>query len=569
MSERSSHAEDAGDIEPPGGADHAVTILSAPSAFSTEGISPADELSLSAKLRDVEFVTDAALSRLGPQEVLDALVDRVRQVMHADTTAVLLLDPGRSQLVATAASGLEEEVQQGVRIPVGIGFAGQIAAENRCVILGEVDHTNVVNPLLLQKGICSLLGAPLRSGHEVIGVMHVGTLRPRAFTSMDANLLQIAADRAALAVQALYAQVDREAATALQRSLLPSALPAVPGLQMAARYVPGTGSIGGDWYDVFSLPSGQVCAVIGDVAGSGLPAAVIMGRLRSALRAYSLETADPADMLDRLEYKMRHFEPDAMATVLCAVFSPDLDRVLIANAGHLPPVLALPGEPATPVPVASDPLIGVLHPGPRRVSAVDLPPGAALCLYTDGLVERRGLPIDDGIARLCQAVRPGGAEACCAAVMSAMSEVSPHTDDVALLIIHRTTDLESATPRATAPGPAVPAGDGRQVRWLGRHAVVRPPRELDVTNAGGFSDLLVSVAAQRPEILTVDMTAADFCDSAGLHAITHARQLLLDHGAELRMVLGDSPVRRILQLNGLDQVVPLFDTVELSIAASP
>ncbi len=91
---------------------------------------------------------------------------------------------------------------------------------------------------------------------------------------------------------------------------------------MAARYVPGTGKVGGDWYDVFALPSGEVCAVIGDVAGTGLKAAVIMGRMRSALRAYALETTDPADMLDRLERKMQHFEPEAMATVLCAVFEP-------------------------------------------------------------------------------------------------------------------------------------------------------------------------------------------------------------------------------------------------------
>src|SRR5213076_2919679 len=139
---------------------------------------------------------------------------------------------------------------------------------------------------------------------------------PRAFTGDDMDLLQLAADRAALAVQALTAKLDRAATRTLQLSLLPSALPAVGGLEMAARYVPGTGKVGGDWYDVFPLPSGGVCAVIGDVAGTGLQAAVIMGRIRSALRAYALEAADPADVLDRLDRKMRHFEPDAMATVL-------------------------------------------------------------------------------------------------------------------------------------------------------------------------------------------------------------------------------------------------------------
>ena len=184
------------------------------------------------------------------------------------------------------------------------------------------------------------------SDGAVVGVLHVGTLRPRKFTSQDVDLLHLAADRAAVAVQALTAQLDRAAASALQRSLLPAGLPSVDGISMAARYVPGTGNVGGDWYDVFILPSGELCAVIGDVAGSGLRAAAIMGRIRSALRAYALETSDPADILGRLERKLHYFEPDAMVTVLCAVFSPALDKIHVSSAGHLPPVLACPGFPA-------------------------------------------------------------------------------------------------------------------------------------------------------------------------------------------------------------------------------
>ena len=106
-------------------------------------------------------MTDAALSHLGADELLAALLGRVREVLDADTAAVLLLDSSGRQLVATAASGLEEEVSQGVRIPVGRGFAGRIAAERRPVILARVDHGTVLNPLLLAKGIRSLVGVPL------------------------------------------------------------------------------------------------------------------------------------------------------------------------------------------------------------------------------------------------------------------------------------------------------------------------------------------------------------------------------------------------------------------------
>jgi hypothetical protein len=121
----------------------------------------------------------------------------------------------------------------------------------------------------------------------------------------------------------MMAQDDALAALALQRSLLPTALPAVPGLDLAARYVTGSGTVGGDWYDVFVLPDGRLGVVVGDVAGSGLEAAVIMGRMRSALRAYALGSADPAAALRLLDRKIQYFEPDAMATVLYGLYTPE------------------------------------------------------------------------------------------------------------------------------------------------------------------------------------------------------------------------------------------------------
>jgi phosphoserine phosphatase RsbU/P len=412
------------------------------------------------KLHDIQSITDAALSALDPQALLEVLVSRVKDALQADTAAVLLLDPPSGQLVATAASGLEEEVRQGVRIPLGRGFAGRIAAEDRPVILSEVDHTKVINPVLLNKGIRSLMGAPLRAGGVVIGVLHVGTLTPRAFTSDDSDLLQVAADRAALAVQTLNAQMDRAATAALQHSLLPSALPAVAGLEMAARYVPGSGHVGGDWYDVFVLPSGELCVVIGDVAGTGLKAAVIMGRMRSALRAYALQTTDPAEVLDRLDYKMRHFEPLAMATVLYAVFSPSLDQVNISCSGHLPPLIAVPGQPTVPVEVFPDLLIGVPGTAPRRTKTVTVPAGGLLCLYTDGLVERRDRPIDDGIARLSTALTAADPETGCALVMGRMADYIPHEDDVALLLLRRTP--VTGSDRSASDHSASDRGDGYQ-----------------------------------------------------------------------------------------------------------
>ena len=389
------------------------------------------------RLRDIQAITDAALSRLDEEELLAELLERTRDVLQADTAAVLLLDSSARNLVATAAAGLEEEVRQGVRIPVGQGFAGRIAAERRPVILDRVDHTTVLNPILMAKGIRSLMGVPLMAGGRLLGVMHVGSLTGRRFTGDDTDLLQVAADRAATTVQALASRADRVAATALQRSLLPSALPSVAGAEMAARFIAGRGVVGGDWYDAFTLPSGELGMVVGDVAGSGLQAAVIMGRMRSALRAYALETRDPAEVLGRLDRKMQHFEPGALATVLYAVFDESLDRVHISSAGHLPPVTAIPGQPAELADVPSDLMIGVAPCAPRRVTAVKTPPGAVVCLCTDGLVERREYPLDDGLAMLCRALPAEPPEAACAAVMAAMVGGEPARDDIALLIFRR------------------------------------------------------------------------------------------------------------------------------------
>src|ERR1700722_13644388 len=113
------------------------------------------------KLRDLQSIADAALSRLDAEHLLAELLDRAKDILQADTAAVLLLDQASGQLIATAARGLEEEVRQNVRVPLGGGFAGRVAADKRPVILEHVDHTNVLNPILTQKGIRSLIGVPL------------------------------------------------------------------------------------------------------------------------------------------------------------------------------------------------------------------------------------------------------------------------------------------------------------------------------------------------------------------------------------------------------------------------
>src|SRR4051812_27452322 len=295
------------------------------------------------RLRDIQQITDAALAHLGVEELLNTLLDRVREILQVDTATVLLLDERSNHLVATASRGIEEEVIQGVRIPVGLGFAGRIAAERRAGILDHVDRTSVRNPILSDRGIKSMLGVPLFSAGDVLGVLHIGTLHPREFTSDDIELLQVAADRIALAARWRLSDRERSAAVALQHSLLPGKLPLVSGVEFAARYVPGEAEgVGGDWYDVFALPNGSLCIVMGDVVGRGLRAAVVMGRLRSTLRAYAITSDDPGHVLSLVDRKLQYFEPGEMATALMAVFDTTHDRLAVSTAGHPAPVLAHP-----------------------------------------------------------------------------------------------------------------------------------------------------------------------------------------------------------------------------------
>ena len=394
------------------------------------------------RLRQLETVTDAALAHLDSEKLLSELLERVRGELAADTATVLLLDHTGSQLLAVAALGIEEEVSQGVRVRVGEGFAGRVAATRRPVIVDHVDETTVANPLLWELGLRALLGVPLLSGGRLVGVLHVGSTTPRRFTEHEVGLLQLVGDRIALVVDARTSLAERAAAEALQLSLMPVVPPRIAGLEFASRYVPGASTgVGGDWYDVFGLPGDRVGVVIGDVVGHGLAAAVVMGRLRSALRAYALDIDDPGVVLEKLHRKVTHFEAGSMATVCYAVIDSGRDQARIALAGHLPPVLARPGEPAVQLDLPVGPPIG--FPAADRscpASMLELSAGALLCFFTDGLVERRRTDIEAGLARLCAAVTTAAPAIVVARVMASMVGRDPVPDDIALLAVRRIDD---------------------------------------------------------------------------------------------------------------------------------
>jgi anti-sigma regulatory factor (Ser/Thr protein kinase)/putative methionine-R-sulfoxide reductase with GAF domain len=430
----------------------------------------------SEQVRILYRLNDPALSELGLEEFLDELLVRVQEALAVDTVAILLYDEEANQLVARAAKGIEEEVEAGVRLPLGRGFAGRIAAERVAIFIADVNHADILNPILREKGIRSLLGVPLIVEGDLIGVLHVGSLTPRTFGPRDLSILQVAAARAAPGIERarLYSALEHEhtVAMVLQRSLLPTHLVDVAGISAAARYMPASYDVGGDWYDVFQLPRGRFGLVIGDVVGHGLKAAALMGQLRTALHSYAIEAHSPARTLQLVDRFMRTMPEPAMATAAYAVLEAESGLVQLASAGHLPPVIVGPGTGRV-IEVAPAPPLGAFPYATWTEQELVLAPGETILFYTDGLVERPGTPLTESINLLLE-ITAGAqtAEEACQLAVEQLIPTGRLRDDVALVAMHYGALPEDLSIRLPAE-PDVLA-DVRQLlrRWLHRHRVL-------------------------------------------------------------------------------------------------
>jgi serine phosphatase RsbU (regulator of sigma subunit)/anti-sigma regulatory factor (Ser/Thr protein kinase) len=274
---------------------------------------------------------------------------------------------------------------------------------------------------------------------------------------------------------AMMAAREREVAETLQHSLLPTWLPRLPGLRLAARYVPGGvgAEVGGDWYDVIALTGGRVGLVMGDVVGHDLRAATIMGQMRHALHAHAVEGLSPGNVLERLNYLCHQQRRPDMTTCVYAVLDPVTSTLTVANAGHYPPLVVTPGDDGTVVTYLeqqASPPIGAMRDVHYRETTYDLAPGSKVVLYTDGLVERRGGSVDQGLLQLREiaAEAPAGLEETCEHLLGGMLGGTPPKDDVALLVVAPASVLGDRLDLIMPTDMAELAGLRRAVgRWLG------------------------------------------------------------------------------------------------------
>jgi GAF domain-containing protein/anti-sigma regulatory factor (Ser/Thr protein kinase) len=387
------------------------------------------------ELQALQGVADAALAHLDLDDMLGEVLERLRASLRVDTAAILMLDTESDELVARAARGLEEEVERGSRVPVGRGFAGRIAATREVVEIPDLDTADIFNPILRKRGIKSMLGAPLIAGGQVRGVVHVGTLSPRRFTEGEARLLQLAGDRIAMALDHSRLIRERDIALSLQQSLLPERLPEMPGLTLAARYRPGQGGmVGGDWYDAVPLPSGGVGLAMGDVVSRGIRAAGVMGQLRHALRARAMEGDSPAELAEHLGEMVRGLDRREMVTLCYLTLDASGREVRYVSAGHPPALIVSEGEARFLASSRGVPL-GAVANHRYDEAGEQLAPDSLIVLYTDGLVERRDRPIDEGMERMAAVALAAGCDP--EDVCQALSEEligDDAEDDVALLV---------------------------------------------------------------------------------------------------------------------------------------
>ncbi|MGJ5748806.1 serine phosphatase RsbU (regulator of sigma subunit) [Streptomyces puniciscabiei] len=256
-------------------------------------------------------------------------------------------------------------------------------------------------------GMHSAIVVPLRSLHDVLGALTLGRAdQPDRFTATDAALLEDIARRASLGLEnARLYQRQRKVAETMQRHLLPK-LPRTPGRSMTARYLPApdASEVGGDWYDAFTLTDGATALAIGDVVGHDLDAAAGMAQLRNMLRAYAVsQQKPPSKIVEWLDRATLDIAEVSMATLVFARMSEnDAGQCELSwtNAGHPPPLLVTHEGMARYLTDGHGILLGVTPAQVRPDATAELPPGATLLLYTDGLIESPSHTLDEGLTRL-------------------------------------------------------------------------------------------------------------------------------------------------------------------------
>lgn len=402
----------------------------------------------------LQQATSMLAEALTVEHVVRVITEVGRSAIGADRSAVALLDRDRLRL---------RVVNDG--LPTSPGSHGEVvsldaqtvlsrAARERKPFLAETPQSlreqlsgGHLDTFLAHTDERAWVGLPLLATGAPLGALRFSFTRPRKISDEEQVFLEALAGQCALAVErATLFEREHKTAETLQNSLLPDQLPTLPGLALAARYLPAQGiQVGGDWYDAFALPDGRLAVVVGDVMGKGVQAAAGMGRVRNALRALALSDPRPAAVLTGLDRLFEATEEEEqVTTVIYSVLNPETGESLVSNAGHLPPLVfsprrrpsLAPYEPGTPLGTPSGLSTA------RSQETFWLTPGDTVVGYSDGLVENRDRSLADGLEELLGVAAEAppevvaDPEALLNHLVRRMLAGHEQDDDVTLLAIH-------------------------------------------------------------------------------------------------------------------------------------
>ncbi|ORT56115.1 SpoIIE family protein phosphatase [Streptomyces sp. CB03238] len=498
----------------------------------------------------VESTTAALAHARTVQDVIDVLKDS-HGLEHLGATSVVmgLLEAGRIHLVADGPEGSFVPGTRYTRVDEQYPMSEVVRTLAPRFIESPEDFATsypILWPHINGLGITSAAYLPLIAQARPIGALGLLYNDKNGFSPEDRNVLVALGSSIAQSLQrAMLFEQEHDLAEGLQQAMLPRRIPEVPGAQIAVRYRSARlgRDIGGDWYDIIPLPGGRVGAVIGDVQGHDTHAAAVMGQLRIVLRAYAAEGHTPATVMARASSFLHELDTDRFAT--CTYLEADLATgvVQVVRAGHVDLLLRDTDGSCRRVPVQGGMPLGLSAEFGRLdypVSILELDPGQALLLYTDGLVEQPGADLDEGMQWLAALVRNGPddlqrlADHLCDVVDEHGGE-----DDVAILLLRR-------------KGGYTPQAGGR----LQQHVAQSDPEALSSARHMIRAAVRAWGAGRRAD--EIELVADELITNALLHtdggAIVTLR-MLAGHERRLRVEVEDRssalPRRREAGLSGV------------------
>jgi serine phosphatase RsbU (regulator of sigma subunit)/anti-sigma regulatory factor (Ser/Thr protein kinase) len=482
----------------------------------------------------LQSMTAALSNALTRADVADVIVNEIGGAMGADATALAVVSDERQILRTLAwrgfdANALDErffESSLDNQTPGTRALRRRVSAFYATYEELIEDFPDLPEDYMIS-GHTSYLFVPLVAGRRANALVVLSWAHQYEFSIEDRRFVETLAGQAAQAIdRASSFETEQTIAETLQRSVLPVSLPRVEGIQLAARYLPGTAEldVGGDWFDALSLPDGRLGLVVGDVVGKGVAAAATMAQLRNAMRAFSLDRMKPSSTIARLNRLAEAVVETAFATIVYVVVDPEARVARVTAAGHPPPLVLRPDGTATLVEGGRGLPLGAGPDTTYNHAVVDLPVGTVLLLYTDGLIERRGRPIDEGLEELRRAAADGPSEPeeLVEHILERLVGEAERGDDIALLA----------------------------VRLL---AVAPSPLRLRVPSTTGSLDLvrdavrtwLSGAPMQRGDANDVVLAVWEACANAIEHALDPREEFV-----EIRAELVDSRVRITVEDTG-------------------